>query len=124
MATGLPLYLNNKISNGNLKNKRRRESNQILPPSTQKFTVSTTQFGVGAAYYFFPIAQKWNVSANPYLVTERKFDPVDTENNMGVGLKADALYLINSLALGAGLHAGSVSGDTTTSVNAGVGYMF
>lgn len=97
---------------------------KTTPPTTQKFTVSSTQYGVGAAYYFFPMEQKWNVSANPYLVTERKSDPIDTESNIGVGLKADGLYLFNSLALGAGLHATSVSGDTATVVNAGVGYIF
>ena len=89
-----------------------------------KFTVSTTQFGVGAAYYFFPLEQKWNLLANPYLVSEKKSDPIDTENNLGIGLKADGLYLINSLAFSAGLQATSVSGDTITSANAGVGYLF
>ncbi len=89
-----------------------------------KFTVSTTQFGIGAAYYFFPLEQKWNLLANPYLVSEKKSDPVDTENNLGAGLKAEGLYLINSLAFAAGLQATSVSGDTTTSANVGVGYLF
>ncbi len=89
-----------------------------------KLTVSTTQFGVGAAYYFFPMEQKWNISANPYLVSEKKSDPLDTENNLGFGLKAEGLYLINSLALGGGLQAVSVSGNTTTIASGSVGYLF
>ena len=89
-----------------------------------KLTVSTTQFGVGAAFYFFPMEQKWNLLANPYLVTEKRSDPLETESNLGIGLKADGIYLINSLALGAGLQTTSISGDTNTIVNAGVGYLF
>ena len=89
-----------------------------------KFTVSTTQFGVGAAYYFFPMEQKWNLLANPYLVSEKKSDPIDTENNLGIGLKAEGMHLINSLAFAAGLQATSISGDTQTIANAGVGYLF
>ena len=94
-----------------------------VAPGT-KLTVSTTHFGVGAAFYFFPMEQKWNLLANPYLVTEKKSDPLETESNLGFGLKADGIYLINSLALGAGLQATSISGNTNTIVNAGVGYLF
>ncbi len=94
------------------------------PPSTQKFTVSTTQFGIGGAYYFYPMQQKRNISVNPYLLTEKRTDPLDAENNLGFGLKVDSMFMINSLALGAGLQTTSVAGDTTTIVNAGVGYIF
>ncbi len=97
---------------------------KLTPPSTQKFTVSTTQFGVGGAYYFYPMQQKWNISVNPYLLTEKRTDPLDAENNLGFGLKADSMFLLNSLALGAGVQTTSVAGDTTTIVNAGVGYIF
>ena len=93
-------------------------------PAGTKLNVSTTQFGVGAAYYFLPIEQKWNILANPYLVTEKRSDALETESNLGIGLKADGIYLINSLALGAGLQATSISGNTNTIVNAGVGYLF
>ena len=94
------------------------------PPSTQKLTVSTTQFGIGGAYYFYPTQQKWNISVNPYLLTEKRTDPLDAENNLGFGLKADSMLRFNSLALGAGLQTTSVAGTTTTIVNAGVGYIF
>ncbi len=97
---------------------------KLVPASTQKFTVSTTQFGVGAAFYMFPMVQKWNIAANPYLLTEKRSDPLDTESNLGIGLKADGLFLVNSLALAAGLQTTSVAGDTNTIVNAGVGYIF
>lgn len=98
-----------------------KKNNPELPA---KVTVSTSQFGVGAAYYFYPITQKWNLLANPYMVSERKEDPQDNENGVGFGAKADALYLLNNIALNGGAQVTTVSGSTDTTVNAGVGYIF
>lgn len=92
--------------------------------STSDISVTRTQYGVGAAYYFYPTTQKLNAMINPYLLTEKKSDVVDVENNLGFGLTAMGIYRVNNFSIDFGGQTALVSGDTLGSLVAGVGYMF
>lgn len=102
------------------------EKTSALKKSTAKVDVAVTktQYGAGAAYYFYPTSEKINFIANPFLLTEKRSDLVDVENNLGFGLSALAMYRANNFTINVGGQMTLVAGDNLGFFNAGVGYLF
>ena len=99
-----------------------KKNNQLI--GNNKVGVSTTQYGVGAAYYVWPVSHRFNAVVNPYLLTERKQDPTDVDNSTGIGIKADGMMRFNNFTGNLGLQLTSAAGSSTTLLNAAVGYLF
>lgn len=87
-------------------------------------TVTKTQYGAGAAYYINPTSQKINFIVNPFILTEKRTDIIDVENNLGFGVSALAMYRVNNFTLNLGGQTTFVAGDNLGTINAGVGYLF
>jgi hypothetical protein len=93
-------------------------------PAKYEHAVETTQVSLGGAYYLMPHDLNKNVVLNPFLMFERRSDVRDVESNTGLGLRADAIYKLNHLAINAGLQSVMMTGQSATGVIVGAGYIF
>lgn len=92
--------------------------------TSMDITVTTTQFSVGGAYYIRPTENQANLMVNPFIVTEKKADVIDVDNNIGFGITALGMYRVNNFSFNLGGQGTLVAGESVGTFNAGVGFLF
>lgn len=90
-----------------------------------RLTVDRSQFGIGANFYFKPLSSLTNFAISPNLIFQTEKDPVNTESNTGLGLRAMGIFkpLPRLMAQG-GVSSTVVGSETKTDVLVGMGLLF
>lgn len=97
--------------------------NQTIP-SEQKVTVATNLYTVGAAFYILDHSTKYNFIINPLAAFQRRSDVRTVKTEGGIGLKLDAMYKLNNVAMNTGFQSTMIDGNSNTDFMLGVGYLF